>query len=426
MGLAVPASDDSQMRELLARAGRNLQAMSQQIVNEMTQLLSERVSGLDQDPQLIEILHASIDGNVWTLGHVLTNDIGIDSLQPNTGAVEYAMRLAQRDVPLASLTRAYYLGQAMMVRRGIDAVDQLGLEDKELQMNLVRLVTEVTHNYFDWIQQYVTKVHVEEQSRWWTAKAVTNTAAILKVLRGDPLSETGFESTTKYTLQQHHIALIAWLELDTHDTEDQQRLDRLLRRMASALQSTRPPLIAASDPSTAWVWVGIPRPQLGIEAIERLQELIAADDARHIRVVLGAPGSGSLGFRRSHEQAVEARLVALGAERYLEERLVTFGDPDVGFLSLIMHDQKSAITWATEILGPIAGSEEQYVALRQTLATFYATGENYTKTAQLLGLHRNTVRQRVARFENERGASQVDPFETSLALKLFDLLGNRG
>ncbi|MGO3834423.1 MAG: hypothetical protein ACTJGT_10695, partial [Microbacteriaceae bacterium] len=142
---------DLHMRELVAQAGRNLQEMGPRIVDEMTELLSERVAGLDQDPQLIEMLHASIDGNVWTLGHILTNDIGVDSMQPNTGAVEYAVRLAQRDVPLGSLTRAYYLGQSMCVRRGIDAVDQLQLEDKEMQMNIVRLVTDVVHNYFDWI-----------------------------------------------------------------------------------------------------------------------------------------------------------------------------------------------------------------------------------------------------------------------------------
>ena len=206
------------MRELVAQAGRKLQEMGPQIVDDMTELLSTRVSGLNQDPQLVEMLHASIDGNVWTLGHILTNDIGTDSIQPSTGAVEYAMRLAPRDVPLGSLTRAYYLGQSMLVRRGIDAVDQLQLEDKDVQMNLVRVVTDVTHNYIDWILQYVTEVHVAEQQRWWTARAVTNAAAVMKVLRGEAISAAGFEAKTKYSLEQNHVAFIAWLEFGTPDT----------------------------------------------------------------------------------------------------------------------------------------------------------------------------------------------------------------
>lgn len=426
MAVAGIPGNDLQMREFIARAGRKLQEMSPQIVEDMTELLAERVAGLDQDPQLIEILHASIHGNVWTLGHVLTNDIDIDSIQPNTGAVEYAVRLAQRDVPLASLTRAYYLGQAMLVRRGIDAVDQLELEDKVLQMNLVRRMTDVTHNYFDWMIQYVTEVHITEQAKWWTARAVTNTAVVLKVLRGDPLSAAGFESKTRYSLELHHIAFIAWLELETQDTEEQQRVDRLLRRMASIVQSPKPPLITASDQSTAWAWAAMPTAKLDPGLLRRIEALAATEDARNIRVVVGAPGSGVAGFRRSHEQAAKARLVALGAKRYLEERFVSFSDPDVGFLSLIMHDQKSAIIWTKEVLGQVAGRGEQNSALRETLATFYETGENFSKTAEVLGLHRNTIRQRVGRFEQERGTSRVNRLEMSLALKLFDLLMEAG
>lgn len=414
---------DLHMRELVAQAGRNLQEMGPRIVDEMTELLSERVAGLDQDPQLIEMLHASIDGNVWTLGHILTNDIGVDSMQPNTGAVEYAVRLAQRDVPLGSLTRAYYLGQSMCVRRGIDAVDQLQLEDKEMQMNIVRLVTDVVHNYFDWILQYVVEVHVVEQQKWWTARAVTNAAAVLKVLRGEPASAAGFEAKTRYSLEQQHLAIIAWLEFETPDTEDQQRIDQLLRRIASLVHSTKPPLITASDRSTAWAWVALPDPELTPSLLRRLAEFADSDEARNIRFAIGGSANGIEGFKRSHEQAAKARHVALGAQRYREARLVSFTDPDVGFLSLIMHDTQSALTWTKEVLGQVATEGEATAALRETLATFYATGENSSRTAELLGLHRNTVRQRVARFEQERGAKRTNGLEISLALKLFDLLG---
>lgn len=417
--------DDQHFAELVAQAGRNLQEMGPQIVEDMTELLATRVSGLDQDPQLIEMLHASIDGNVWTLCHILTNDIGTDSIQPSTGAVEYAMRLAQRDVPLGSLTRAYYLGQSMLVSRGIDAVDQLQIEDKDVQMNVVRVVADVTHNYIDWILQYVTDVHVAEQQRWWTARAVTNAAGVMKVLRGEAISATGFEAKTKYSLEQHHIAFIAWLEFGTPDTEEQQRIDQLLRRLASIVHSSKPPLITASDRSTAWAWAAIPSAEVSTEVLRRIETFAASADARNVRVAMGAPGSGIAGFRRSHEQAAKARLVALSAQRYREERLVAFGDPDVGFLSLIMHDTKSALIWTREVLGDVALGGESKAALRETLATFYASGENVSKTAELLGLHRNTVRQRVSRFELERGTKRIHGMEISLALKLFELLGER-
>lgn len=417
------ASGDAQLRELAAQVGRNIQEMGPQIVNDMTALLSARVQYLDQDAHLIEMLHASVDGNVWTLGHILTNDIGLESMQPSTAAVEYAIRLAQRDVPLSSLTRAYYLGQSMLVRRSIDAVDQLQLDDKDMQMNLVRWVTDMTHSYIDWILQYVSEVHLVEQQKWWTTRAMTNTAAVLKVLRGEPTSAAGFEAKTQYSLEQHHLALIAWLEFEVPETEDQQRIDHMLRRIASIVHSTRPPLITASDRSTAWAWISLPGPELPPDVLSKVEALAESDEARDIRFALGVPGSGIAGFKRSHEQAAKTRHVALGAQRYREARLVSFTDPDVGFLSLIMHDTQSAITWTKEVLGEVATAGDANAALRETLATFYATGENSSRTAELLGLHRNTVRQRVARFEQERGAKRTNGLEISLALKLFDLLG---
>ena len=423
MTAATPAENDREMRELIARVGHKLQEVTPEIVNEMTDLLSEKVSGLDKDAQLVQMLRASVDGNVWTIGHILTNDIAIESVQPSTAAVEYAMRLAQRDVQLGSLTRAYYLGQSMVVRRGIDVIEELELDDKRIQMDLVRLLTEVVHNYIDWMLQYVTEVHVAEQAKWWNARAVTNTAAVLKVLRGEPTSLAGFEARTNYSLEQHHLALIAWMEFGAPDTEDQRRIDHLLRRVATIVQSTKPPLITASDRTTAWAWVAVPTVTLAAEVLARIADLAASADAANIRIALGVPGSGIAGFRRSHEQAAKARLVALGAKHYREDQLVTFSDPDVGFLSLLMHDTKSAITWTQEVLGAVATDGEQHAALRETLATFYATGENSSKTAEVLGLHRNTVRQRVARFEQERGGGDVNGMEISLALKLFDLLG---
>ncbi|KIP52811.1 PucR family transcriptional regulator [Leucobacter komagatae] len=426
MSAPEPADHDRELRELIVRVGGIIQEMTPQIVEEMTELLSGRVSGLDRDAQMIQMLRASVDGNVWTIGHILTNDIAIESVQPSTAAVEYAMRLAQQDVQLGSLTRAYYLGQSLVVRRGIDVVDGLDLDDKNQQMNLVRWITDVIHNYIDWMLQYVTDVYVAEHAKWWTARAVTNAAAVRKALRGEPISVAGFEAKTKYSLEQHHIALIAWLEFDTAGTDEQRQIDLLLRRIAAILGSTKPPLITAADQTTAWAWVGMPTADLSPDALTRIARLAESQEANTIRLAVGVPGDGVAGFRRSHEQAAKARLVALGAQRYRESQLVAFSEPDVGFLSLLMHDTKSAITWTREVLGDVAAPGEQHAALRETLATFYATGENSSKTAEVLGLHRNTVRQRVARFEQERGTKRINGMEISLALKLFDLLGDGG
>ncbi len=88
--------------ELLALVARQLDLRMPEIVREMRDLLASRIDDLGGDPQLVEMLQASIEGNVTTICHILANGIDLESLQPTTAAVEYAARLAQRDVPLAA------------------------------------------------------------------------------------------------------------------------------------------------------------------------------------------------------------------------------------------------------------------------------------------------------------------------------------
>ena len=62
---------------------------------------------------------------------------------------------------------------------------------------------------------------------------------------------------------------------------------------------------------------------------------------------------------------------------------------------------------------------EQAAALRATLAGYFANGENVMRTADALGLHRNTVRARISRCLDGR-AEPYDSIEIALALRLFD------
>lgn len=418
------ALTDAQRRKHHSAIGRRMQAKTPDTVEAMKSLLSSSIEPLGQDPSLVEMLHASIDGNVSTLCHIFSNDIGVESMQPNTGAVAYAVRLAQRDVPVSALTRAYYLGQAMLVREVLDAADTLDIEDPAEKMAVVRSAVDAVHRYIDWILKYVNEAHEAEQRRWWAARATTNAASVLRVLRRELLSTADFAAATGYSLEHNHLAVIAWLDFDNGGTDEQRRTDRLLRKVASALGSLRPPLITAADRSTAWAWINLPTGDLGSFARERIADLCGDRAARDIRLALGRVGTGVDGFRRSHQQAERARLVALETHHYQSAPSVAFSDPNVALLSLVMNDLPGAVSWMKEVLGPLAEPGEANAVLRETLSHFYITGENFTRTAEHLGLHRNTVHQRVSKFDSTRGDRHVDTLELALALRLFELLGD--
>ena len=84
------------------------------------------------DARVIELLGASVEGNVDTVLHALRYDIAVERVEAPTAALEYARRLAQHGVPVNALVRAYRLGQRQMNElvfgevRAIDIPESVG------------------------------------------------------------------------------------------------------------------------------------------------------------------------------------------------------------------------------------------------------------------------------------------------------------
>src|ERR1700757_3226891 len=76
--------------------------------------LEDDIPELRGDARTIELLGASVEGNVDTLLNALRHDIAVERVEPPTAALEYARRLAQQGVPVNALVRAYRLGQRRM------------------------------------------------------------------------------------------------------------------------------------------------------------------------------------------------------------------------------------------------------------------------------------------------------------------------
>src|SRR5689334_3144288 len=76
--------------------------------------LEDQIADLPRDARIMEVLGASIEGNVETMLHALRCDIAVERVEAPTAALEYARRLAQHGVPVNALVRAYRLGQRRM------------------------------------------------------------------------------------------------------------------------------------------------------------------------------------------------------------------------------------------------------------------------------------------------------------------------
>ncbi|MBY4573280.1 PucR family transcriptional regulator [Gordonia paraffinivorans] len=411
----VPAAAGSELLEHAAIVAKMLRESESEIVAELSSVITRGIDQLDLDPKMVELLEASVHGNVSTIIHVLANDIPIEHLQPATAAVEYALRLAQRDVPSNFLVRAYHLGQNSMLRHCYRKVEELDL-DSEASMALTRHISDLVFGYIEWITLYVFEAYEDERRRWLGVQGNVQSAAIYTFLGSSDADERAFERETGYRLDRRHLALVLWSSDD--DARELVVLTRTARDLASQLGGGGTPIVTAIDRSTVWTWIPLAARDNAAEPSEMAGRITAPAG---VRVAYGLPGRGGQGFRRSHAQAQSAYSVATTPGSSTGQ-VIGFGDRGVAVVSLLAQDLDSTRAWVHEVLGALAADTPNAATLRETLSVYFATKESYLHTAERLNLHRNTVKYRVGKALAEVPAER-DRLDLALALTVCEFLG---
>lgn len=322
------AATDTEVVMAIAHIGRELKSREREITEGMTALMAREIDHLDDDPQLVEMLEASVHGNVATVIHVLINDIPVDHLQPTTAAVEYARRLAQRDVPSNSLVRAYHMGQHAMLRICHDEIAGRGLP-APLTLAVIKRLTEIIYSYVDWITLYVFDAYEAERTRWMNARGSVRSATLHAVLSADRPDTSTFETETGYRLMQTHLALILWRP-GPEQPSTLNMLDTQARAIAKALHTNGPPIVTAIDRRTVWAWLPFGRCHPATDTT-KLRAVVDLTDGT--RLAVGLPSHGLEGFRRSHQQAGAAYFIATVPGASSPHPVIGFGDPGVAAAS---------------------------------------------------------------------------------------------
>ena len=120
-------------------------------------------------------------------------------------------------------------------------------------------------------------------------------------------------------------------------------------------------------------------------------------DPTAVRVTMGVGGSGLDGFVAAHLDAQAAQRVALAPGR---REPVTAYD-DVAALVLVAHDPEAAERFARTTLRGLA--DPPHDRLRETVREVLTSAETADRLAERLGIHKNTIRYRVAQAERLLG-----------------------
>jgi hypothetical protein len=365
------------------------------VSDDITQHIKEKVGSLRGDELIGGMLAASVLENVVAGLHMLQH--GEAGLTAPNAALEYARRLAQREVDLSALLRAYRVGQTRFQEEFMSELVRKRDGD-HTELRVAQRMVEITSGYVDDVVEQIVDSYAKARDEW-----ISHRAAVLVQGISGLLSDAGNDIDTAqkmlgaYRLAQQHLGVIIWCDEPQSRADVLSLLHNYALRLASAAECAEEPLFVPYDESTAWLWLplgkraSVPRAQLG--SVVHVAE-------NQISIALGESLASLSGFRRTLEQANLAHSVALAAKPH-GARLTAFAD--VAPISLMCSDMDAARAWVAETLGPLAMDDERTSILRETARAFLTSGGSFAATASTLKVHKSTMQYRLRKAEDLRG-----------------------
>jgi DNA-binding PucR family transcriptional regulator len=386
---------------------------------EIYRLILGQIPQLRDDRRVLALLEASVSENVVTLLDILQHGIDLEKVRAPVAAEEYARRLAQRDVPITALLRAYRIGSARFQDRCLAELGRRADEAPLVSAAGMR-IADATAAYIDRISEELVAAFEAEKENWLRNVSAARAARVRALLAGERGDVEASERVLGYRLGQHHVGLVCWIDHAAVQAGDAggtlARLEHATAELARRAGGTGRPVFVPQDESSAWAWL-----PLGTAKTFPAQDAQPARTTAGIRFAAGAAGSGLAGFRRSHRQALAAYTVAVVAGP-AGPFLTAYRD--IAPLALMSGSADLMRAWVIDTLGPLARDDESGATLRDTLRVFLQENGSFKATAERLTLHKNTVQYRIRKARESLDQPLADNrLQVELALLASQWLG---
>ncbi|MEA2170575.1 MAG: hypothetical protein QOF76_3875 [Solirubrobacteraceae bacterium] len=356
---------------------------------------------LAADPDIAAETRASDRANVlrWLTANAARPGAAVGpDLAPE--ALEIGRDVVRRGIDRQILQTAYRHGQNTALRGFMRRMAALA-EDADVLAEALDVAARSLFAFVDDVLAGLDGQIEREREELLGGHLAQRREAAQLVLQGAPIPEARASTRLGYDLAGGHLAAVLW-------GEDQGELERVAERLARAAGAPRA-LTLPAGATTLWAWMST----TATPEVDRLTEALIEG----VRVAVGSPQRGMVGFRSSHQDALEVR--RLVGRHPAAPALTTYADVEVAVLASADPDRARQFVAAT--LGPLLGERE---ALRETLRIHLQEQGSATRVAERVFAHRNTVLKRVARAEallpqpwRER------PLAVALALELDHWLG---
>ena len=375
------------VRDLLLRFAGDPQ-WTRSMALELTSAIQRELPELRADEDLSRETLDSTVSVIALFVERIRSEAPVTAVEPPEAAIAFARDLVQRGLPLDRLLRSYHIGQAAFFERwSIDV--RSALDDPADVAQAIQEVAGLTFAFVQALDSGLVRRWTEERERWVRSSAAVQADTVRALLAGELTDERSAAQALGYDLGHEHTAFVVWRH-DGHGLTPPAGLDRAASAIADALHG-RGRLVLPLQGNLYAGWVD------GAEN-SVLADLRIPDGAS---AALGTRAAGLAGFRRSHRDALDARRVARLSGR---ARGSVVAYPQVAVAALASLDVERARDFVDATLGPLAGGDDTARRLAATLRAYLEEGMSPRRTARRLGVHENTVTNRVRTSERLIGA----------------------
>jgi DNA-binding PucR family transcriptional regulator len=337
-------------------------------------------------------------------GTALRHELGAIQYHAPTAALAFSRHLAREGVPLASILRSYRLGQEVLFARAAElAVDEYA---DDAPVDALARIGALSFRFSDGAMSDVAQEYETQRELVIRGTLAQRASTLQALLAGRAVDITAAEHILGRRLDGSHIAIVAW---STDAGLEGEAIAAAARELVRAIGEGRP-LVMTEAAGEATIWTTPARISSGPE--------LGATLPASVRAAVGREASGIDGFVATKRQADLARSVAAG---HHDGPAVTFYS-DVALAGVLLRDRDAARAFAADELGGLAARTRAAAELRETLSTYFANGHDQSRTADVLGVHRNTVAKRLRRAEATLGHPITSrPRELEAALTITEV-----
>jgi hypothetical protein len=352
-------------------------------------MLAEVYGDISDALSLRPLLAQAMGEKLTSLAGVIAGTITLDEIHA-PAALAFAAEVARQGIPEQMLERSYRLGTEALWDEWMVVVERHCEQTGEPLVDLVRASIPIVFGFVDRmlfasLASYHQAAATRRQTREYRRARLVD--QILDGTLADPVPET--ERFIMYRLGLHHVAGV----LDAGDWSEDQRLANELKAAAQATDL----LVLERGRRRTEFWLGLRAP---ITPARRgaLHERAVASGRR---VAFGEAIPGLVGFRAS---AAAARDAARIQEMLADDASQVLWAEDVLIEMLGLGNTDGARELVGRVLGLAVEGDLLTGRTRETLEAWLVTG-SYVGAAAMLGVHEQTVRQRLRRLEDALGRS---------------------